>query len=317
MEGGEVDTIKIYEERLSKKTKIILKEIEEFKQKEKENFEKEVKFLLDREFNLAYLNVDKFADWFFAYTTQYKILYQGAVGIIDKYRMGLNNFSLTKSATYKITNYLASHYRAIVLKPHLLEPHLTLNLKKLLLKYTKRKTKFMQKIDIDFKEFLDKTRVTLSKMRAKNPYIDWKSNIENIKGLIALKNKDAESGIFTIGGTTIISAKIGSKVVTSTASKAVAGKIVATTGLKKMIASLVAKLAGGVSTLGVGLVIGGVIDYSLNEADELANRDSFIKDVNQSIDNIKNSILFEITKQNLIEKLYNRDINSYKKFIIK
>lgn len=173
----------------------------------------------------------------------------------------------------------------------------------------------MGKINENFRDFLKENSIELSKILTKEENIDWKSNINNTKSLITLKNKKGEGGLFTIGSLTLISAKIGSKVATTGVSKTIATKIIAKTGLKKMIASLSIKLAGGGLTAGIGFIIGGIIDYSLNEADETINRDDFIKDVNQSLNNIKEIIYHEIDKENIIEKLYERDINSYKLFI--
>ncbi len=315
-DGGEERYIKIDKNKLTKEIKNTLLKIENHKKEERERFKKDLKTLLDNEFKNSYNNIDKFADWFFAYTTQYKILYQGAIGIIDKYRAGItNDLTLTETASQQIRDYIAEHYKDIVLKPNLLEPSFKIHFEELLFKYLKNKDSFMGKINENFRDFLKENSIELSKILTKEENIDWKSNINNTKSLITLKNKKGEGGLFTIGSLTLISAKIGSKVATTGVSKTIATKIIAKTGLKKMIASLSIKLAGGGLTAGIGFIIGGIIDYSLNEADETINRDDFIKDVNQSLNNIKEIIYHEIDKENIIEKLYERDINSYKLFI--
>jgi hypothetical protein len=65
----------------------------------------------------------------------------------------------------------------------------------------------------------------------------------------------------------------------------------------------------------MSLVVGFLIDNALNEIDEIATRDSFIDDVNKNLTNLKDTLYFEIKKQNIIQTIYNQDINLFKNFI--
>lgn len=167
-----------------------------------------------------------------------------------------------------------------------------------------------EKINNKFEIYLAQNPDKLSKIALNEIQADWKSNILNSKNLITLKGKSAE-GALAVGVTSVVGAKIAS----GTAGKAMASNIIAKFGFKKAIASMSAKVALAPFTLGLSLVIGFLVDSSLNEMDESLTRDSFIADVNKNLNNMKNILYFEIEKQYIIQSIYNQDINLFKDFI--
>jgi hypothetical protein len=309
--GGKIEKVNLLKEKVNARTLKALADIEEFKTFEKNGFDRDLKDLLDRTFAYPYSNISTYADWFYAYPTQYKILYKGAEGIADKYRGSLGEYSLTDAATHAIAGYITKHYKDMVIKPHLLQPKFEREFKQLMLKYIERKEQFMRALDASFSAYIDKIKAEFAHIGAEDIDIDWISNAANMKNLLSLKNKDGTSGALILGGMSAISAKIAA----GAASKAVAGKIIAKVGLKKLIASTAAKASAGVATFGVGAILGGAIDYSLNKGDELAHRDEFEADVKEGIDNIIGEIYYEIQGQEVIERLYDQDENMYKKFL--
>ncbi len=313
-----VDLVKLSEEKITSKVKEILEKIKKKQIEQSKQFDKELIQLLNNEFRSSYSNIQLFADWFYSYTTQYKILLEGSKGIVDRYRGAGSDFTIIEAAKNNIEEYISNHYKNIVLKPHLLEASLKLNLSILIEKYTNNKDLFMKDIDDDFEKFLRETEHELSEIQVDRFNLDWKSNIRNASKLLSYKNKDGEGGLTTLGGITTISLLAAKKVSTVPVGKLLARKIIAKIGTGK-IASMalikVASVAVGGITFGIGTVLGFGADYLINEGDETLNRENFEIDSEKSLDNIKKIILYEIVDNNIIEMIYKNDINIYKKFI--
>jgi len=304
------DKVKLEKDKATKVIISQLDKLENYKNEQKQQFSKELKTILDDEFKNSFNNAEIYADWFYGYTTQYKILYEAGKGIVNDYRAGLSDFKIQDAATKQINNYISTKYKDLVLKPHLLEPSLKLNIKNLIQNYVNNKNEYIRKINNDFEIYLSQNPDNLSKIALKEIQADWKSNISNSRNLITLKDKSGE-GALAIGATSIVGAKVAS----GTASKAIASKIIAKFGFKKAIASVSTKVASIPFTLGTSLAIGLLVDSTLNEMDEALTRDSFIDDVHKNLYNIKDTIYFEIDKQHIIQKMYNQDINLFKDFI--
>lgn len=298
-----------------KATKIILSQLnklENYKVEQSKQFLSEIKTILDDEFKNSFNNVNTYANWFYEYMTQYKILFQAGKGIVNDYRAGLSDFKIKDAAVNQVNDYIATKYKDLVLKPHLLEPSLKLKIENLIRTYVNNKNEYIRKINNEFEIYLSQNPDNLSQTVLKEIQADWQSNISNSRNLISLKDKSAE-GAIAIGATSVIGAKIAS----GTAGKAIASKIVAKFGFKKAIASMTAKVAAAPFTLGLSLVIGFLVDSSLNEMDEALTRDSFIADVNKNLSNMKDILYFEIEKQYIIQTIYNQDINLFKEFVNK
>ena len=304
------DKVKLEKDKATKVIISQLDKLENYKNEQKQQFSIELKTILDDEFKNSFNNAEIYADWFYGYTTQYKILYEAGKGIVNDYRAGLSDFKIQDAATKQINNYISTKYKDLVLKPHLLEPSLKLNIKNLIQNYVNNKNEYIRKINNDFKIYISQNPDNLSKIALKEIQADWKSNISNSRNLITLKDKSGE-GALAIGATSIVGAKVAS----GTASKAIASKIIAKFGFKKAIASVSAKVASAPFTFGISLAIGLLVDSTLNEMDEALTRDSFIDDVHKNLYNIKDTIYFEIDKQHIIQKMYNQDINLFKDFI--
>ncbi|MEA1954164.1 MAG: hypothetical protein U9O24_07205 [Campylobacterota bacterium] len=304
------DQIKLDKEKATKVIISQLDKLESYKSEQSKEFLAEIETILDDEFKNSFNNAKIYADWFYEYTTQYKILYQSGKGIVNDYRVGLSDFKIKDAAINQVNDYISTKYKDLVLKPHLLEPSLKLKIDNLISSYINNKDEYIRKINNKFEIYLAQNPDKLSKIALNEIQADWKSNILNSKNLITLKGKSAE-GALAVGVTSVVGAKIAS----GTAGKAMASNIIAKFGFKKAIASMSAKVALAPFTLGLSLVIGFLVDSSLNEMDESLTRDSFIADVNKNLNNMKNILYFEIEKQYIIQSIYNQDINLFKDFI--
>lgn len=312
--------VQLDKDKLTNKISEILKKIENKRLEQNKLFEDEINKILDKEFASSYNNIPMFADWFYSYTTQYKILGIGAKGIVDKYRGIGSDLSLTDSATIAISDYMATHYKDLVLRPHLLEPSLKISLKNLIDKYTNDKNLFFKSLDNEFKEYISINNIDLAKIGYKDMYLNWEANIANSRNLITYKDKEAEGGGTIIGGAVALSGMASSKIASATAGKALATKVVAKVGIKKLVAMGLPKLislAAGAVTFGVGTGIGLGADYLINEGDEALYRKSFEEDTQKELDNMKNNIVTILEDSKVIELMYQRDENIYKEFINK
>ncbi len=310
--------VQLDKDKLTNKVKEILEKIQNKRIEQNKLFEDELTKILDKEFTSSYNNIPMFADWFYSYTTQYKILGVGAKGIIDKYRGTGSDLSLADAATIAISDYMATHYKDLVLRPHLLEPSLKISLKNLIDKYTNDKDLFFESLDNEFKEYISINNIDLAKIGYKDMYLNWEANIANSRNLITYKDKEAEGGGTIIGGAVALSGMASSKIASATAGKALATKIVGKMGIKKLVAMGLPKLislAAGAVTFGVGTGIGLGADYLINEGDEALFRKSFEEDTKKDVDNMKN-IVFDTLKDNkVITSMYQKDENIYKEFI--
>ena len=296
-----------------KATKLIkskLSKIEQFKAQENQKFNQELKSIINRNFQSSYQNIPLYADWFYGYTTQYKILYTGAKGIINNYRAGLSDYQLLDATMIQINNYIATHYKNIVLKPHLIEPLLKNDISNLISQYVMRKNQFIKQIHDEFKTYLTKNPDKLSNSVLKDIQANWESNIKNAQNLLSYKDKSGEGGL-TIGAVSLIGAKLAQ----GACSKALASKIIAKAGIKKAVTSMGAKVAAAPFSAGMSLAIGFLADFGLNKLDEVSNRDAFEYDVKVSLDNIQTDILSQLQRENIVLNIYDSDINLFKNFI--
>lgn len=305
-----------------KATKVVLsklKKLQKYKEQQSKQFLRDLKLILVLEFQKCHIMVNSFADWFFGYTTQYKILEEGAIGIVDKYRAGVSDYTIVDAATGRIGNFIADNYKTKVLRPYLLQNSLKVKIESLVAKYVKNKNKFVKQMDKEFREYLEANPDNLSSTALEELKADWKSNVANSSSLVGLHTKSGESGVVTIGGTIFIgkmlSGTIAKMIVAKGGAKGLVGKILAKFGYKKVATSMAAKIASAPLTMGVGALVGFAIDYGINKFDEVENRTTFVADVHENINDIKNILFYGIKKQNVVETIYNQDINMFKNFI--
>lgn len=307
---GFVDKIKLDKQKATKIIISQLNKLESYKEEQTQQFLNEIKTILNNEFQNSFNNAEVYADWFYGYTTQYKILYQAGKGIVNDYRAGLSDFKIKDAAVNQVNDYISTKYKDLVLKPHFLEPSLKLKIENLIQTYVNNKNEYIRKINNEFEIYLSQNPENLSNVVLNEIKADWKSNISNSRNLITLKDKSGE-GALAVGATSVVGAKIAS----GTAGKAMATKIITKFGFKKAIASMSAKVAAAPFTLGLSLAIGFLVDSTLNEMDEALTRDSFISDVNKNLNNMKDTLYFEIEKQYIMQTIYNKDINLFKDFV--
>lgn len=139
------DQIKLDKEKATKVIISQLDKLESYKSEQSKEFLAEIETILDDEFKNSFNNAKIYADWFYEYTTQYKILYQSGKGIVNDYRVGLSDFKIKDAAINQVNDYISTKYKDLVLKPHLLEPSLKLKIDNLISSYINNKDEYIRK----------------------------------------------------------------------------------------------------------------------------------------------------------------------------
>jgi hypothetical protein len=239
--------------------------------------------------------VERFADWYFSYTTTYKILWEATTSA-TKHVFSAEGNSLSDAVSYDVEKYLHGYYENIVLRPEITDPQLQTTYRSTLQAAHADYMTVLSKMRADFQVFVSKYTNHLEKPAAKNTQLklDWESQFNkfNVANYEKGPKGAAVGAVLAIGG-----AAMG-KLVAGAAGKGVAGKAVTGAVGKSIFAKLStpfvskAVLAGSGGALGtlagpIGTVVGALgglgVDYAINEGVELTQRESFVSDVREAL----------------------------------
>ncbi|HAI69312.1 MAG TPA: hypothetical protein DCM38_07750 [Gammaproteobacteria bacterium] len=239
--------------------------------------------------------IDRFADWYFAYTTTYKILWEATTSA-TRHTLSAEATTISEAVSYDLEKYLHKHYENIVLRPEVTDPQLQTTYRTILQAAHKNYVNVLSKMQVDFQAFVSKYTTHLNTPSTENTVLslDWDSQFNKINMAEYEKGpKGAAMGAALAAG----GAATG-KVVAGALGKGVAETAIAGAASKGIFAKLsapfvskavLAGTGGAVGTLGgpigtaIGLLGGLGIDYVINEGMELTQRDTFIADVDQAV----------------------------------
>ncbi len=235
--------------------------------------------------------VERFANWYFAYPTTYKILWEATTSA-TQHALSMEATSLSEAVAYDVEKYLHQHYEHIVLHPEITDPQLRSAYNQTLQTAHDRYLQILSTTQTQFQTFVAKYTTHLETPIAENTQfiLDWESQFNKINMAEYEKGpKGAALGAaLTIGGASVgkaVASAAGSKAITGTASKSVFAKLATPFASKAVFAGT----GGAVGTLGgpLGAALGAVgglgIDYVLNEGVELTQRDTFTTDVHDAL----------------------------------
>jgi hypothetical protein len=239
--------------------------------------------------------VDRFADWYFAYTTTYKILWEATTSA-TKHVFSMDSMSLSDAVSYDVEKYLHKHYENLVLRPEMTDPQLQAAYQTVLEATHHHYLKELSKMRSDFQVFVSKYTTHLNVPAEENTELslDWDSQFNKVNmGEYEKGPKGAAMGAALAAG----GAATG-KMVAGAAGKGMASKAVAGTASKGIFAKLsapfvskaiLAGAGGAVGTLAgpVGTAVGAAgglgIDFMINEGVELTQRNTFVSDVREAL----------------------------------
>lgn len=250
---------------------------------------------LNKVFQETQLRVERFADWYFAYTTTYKILWEATTSA-SSHIFSFSANELADAVAYDVEKYLHKHYENIVLRPEVTDPQLQAVYKNTLKFIHNHYLDVLSGMQTEFQAFVAKYTTHLEKPSEQNTELvfDWQSQFNKIN--MAEYEKGPQGA--ALGAALVAGGAATGKVVAGVASKGIASKAVAGAASKGILAKLsapfvskavLAGAGGAVGTLGgpLGTAIGALgglgIDYMLNEGMELTQRETFITDITQAL----------------------------------
>ena len=273
--------------------------LEQARQKLLTQTEKQLRKVLTGVFDGMRERVERFADWYFAYTTTYKILWEATTSA-TKHVFSAEVTSLTDAVAYDVEKYLHKHYENIVLRPEITDPKLRSAYNQVLQTIHAGYVKVLSSQQAHFQAFVSKytTHLEIPAIENAEMVLDWESQFNKINMADYEKGpKGAALGATLIAGGAAIGKTVGGSVATKTMA-GTAGKAMAATASKGLLAKLsapfvskavLAGTGGAIGTLGgpLGTALGAIsglgVDYALNEGMELTQRDIFVSDVHEAL----------------------------------
>ena len=239
--------------------------------------------------------VDRFADWYFAYSTTYKILWEATTSA-TKHTFSAEAISTSDAVSLDVEKYLHKHYTNIVLRPEITDPKLQFAYRFTLKQIHEHYVTVLSKMNTDFQVFVSKYTNHLDMPVTDNTVLtlDWKSQMQkfNMAEYEKGPKQAAVGGALAAGGAIAVktlgaagAGKGATAVVAGAASQGVFAKLSAPFVSKAILvggAGAAGTLAGPVGTV-VGALGGLGIDYLINEGVELTQRESFINDVKDAL----------------------------------
>ncbi len=257
--------------------------------------EKQMHEALTEVFDGMHGRIDRFADWYFGYTTTYKILWEASTSAAQ-HALSAEAISLSEAVSIDVEKYLHKHYENIVLRPETTDPQLQVAYRNALQTAHSNYVNVLSQTQADFQTFVSKSTTHLETPSAENTelVLDWESQFNKFN--VAEYEKGPKGA--ALGAALAASGAAVGKAVAGTAGKGVASQALAGAASKGIFAKLSAPfvskavLAGGGAAvgalggpLGVAIgVIGGLgIDYAISEGVELTQRDTFVTDVGEAL----------------------------------
>jgi hypothetical protein len=238
--------------------------------------------------------VERFADWYFAYDTTYRILWE-ALTSASNHALSAEAQSLKEAVAYDVEKYLHKQYKEIVLKPELTDLQLQEAYQDALRQAHSRYVDVIAMMQAEFQVFV-KQQTTHLDTTGENSrlVVDWESQFNKLSvGEFEKGSPDAVRGVILALGGGIAGKAVGSavgkgiaaKAVASAVSKGVFAKMASPFVSKALLAagSGIAGIAGGPVGAVVGIGVGLGIDYFINEGQELMQRDLFVADVREAL----------------------------------
>ena len=237
---------------------------------------------LKEPFESTCLRINRFADWYFSYTTGYAILTRIITSTAS------NTISLTRSKSISeevqkdIEKYIENQYKHLVLRPEMLDPILSRAFISSLEASHKEYMSVVSLCDRKLQSIIESNSPHVFEQQTMSIILDWSAQASKAQHLKSTFEKSPEASVGLVAGGTIVGKAFGSMAV----SKGAAG------GLASKLASpfITAAGSGGISGLMlgpggaiVGAGVGVGIDMLLNKGTELLSRSNFEKDVQETV----------------------------------
>jgi hypothetical protein len=247
----------------------------------------------------ARARVARYADWYFAWPTTYRLLYEaGRSGLSHAFTPRL--ISLEDAVAADVGDYLRRHYEEKVLEPEITDGRLRRAFARAFATVHDRYLAALAEVDAGFQGFVAEKTHHMSEHAGKVAAavrIDWQSQLRKLK--TTSHEKGGIGAIASAGGIAALAAAGGKAAPIAYASGRAAGARAGPALWTRLAlpaasrASGAAASAGGTGVIGaafagplgiaVGAGAGMLIDYTVNEGVELIERESFVEDVDRAV----------------------------------
>lgn len=246
---------------------------------------------LEPAFTVLHAGVGDFADWYYAWSTSYKLLGKVAsAAAANAFRPSA--MGLSEAVGYELEGYLHEHYQEIVLRPEVTEPRLRQAYRATLATLQFDYLDVMAALDERFQQFVAEQTTHLNEPLSNTDVrftMDWKSHRHKLSvaghergGLEAARGIGlAAAGAVAGKGAGAAAARklagLVSRGITTRMAAPYAGRLTTTAG-----GAAVGALGGPVG-FAVGAALGLGVDYLVNEGVELTGRDDLEVALHQGV----------------------------------
>ncbi|MFQ5561436.1 MAG: hypothetical protein ACE5FU_12760 [Nitrospinota bacterium] len=269
--------------------------------------EKSLRHETKKSFSPIYSRIKEYADWYFSYTTTYKIL-GVAVSSATSHALETGVMPLLDAVAYDVEKYLEEHFEKIVLKPEITDPLFQQSFQNQLQFAHEQFLIVMANLNGNFQQYVAEETTHLEGLKQNEIImeIDWPSQFHKV----SMAGYEKGVGGATVGAGLAVGGALAGKAIGGGVGKVMAGKTLASTAGKSLVAKLSSPfigkaisiaattaaggtigtfIAGPVGTV-IGVGVGVLIDFTLSEGIELVNRETFEKDTRLAIDSFQREL---------------------------
>jgi len=231
---------------------------------------------------------EQFADWYFSYSTSFKLLQEATLSLARHAAKLMEKTPINEAVSADMDRFMTQKYERIVLRPEINNSELQAAYLQCVKDIHQKYAKAVHSLEENMSKLLASQTSHLQQPQAKDIRLDldWSSQLHKIKSVPVNFEKNPELTLALSSGGALIGKTLASKGASLATTKALAGKLTAPFVSKAVAAgggALAGSVAGPVGTV-MGATIGIGIDYTVNAGIELVKREEFIKDVNLVVD---------------------------------
>jgi len=257
---------------------------------------------LDSCFSVIHPRAEKFADWYFSYSTSFRLLQEATVSLARHGVSFLESVPVNEAVAADMDKFMTKKYERIVLRPELNNGALQTAYTSTVRDVHNRYREAVLGVEAGMLDLLTTETSHLEPPRARDIKLslDWASQLHKIKTVPANFEKSPELTLLFSTAGAAVGKTLASKGAAIGTTKALAGKLTAPFVTKVVTAgggAAVGSVAGPLGSI-AGAMLGLGVDYTVNAGVELVKRDEFIRDVQQVLDATKQDY-FNLLEQEL------------------
>eukprot|EP00092_Neocalanus_flemingeri_P105530 GFUD01135290.1.p1 GENE.GFUD01135290.1~~GFUD01135290.1.p1 ORF type:complete len:482 (-),score=79.48 GFUD01135290.1:135-1580(-) len=257
-----------------------------------QEMEKEASKLLADRLNCCFSNIhpraEQFADWYFSYSTSFKLLQEATLSLARHAAKFMEKTPINEAVSSDMDRFMTQKYERIVLRPEINNSELQAAYLQCVKDIHAHYAGAVHCLEENMSNLLAEHTDHMKQPQAGDIRLslDWGSQLHKIKTVPANFEKNPELTLALSSGGALVGKTLASKGASLATTKALAGKLTAPFVSKAVAAgggAMAGSVAGPVGTL-LGATIGIGIDYTVNAGIELVKREEFVKDVNSVVD---------------------------------